>query len=57
MICPTGKVEKIYGQDWTGRIRLKRFNKSGFWRSRFSRITARQLRYTPRYAVITAGLA
>jgi hypothetical protein len=32
MICPTGKVENFFGQDWTGQISLNWFNKSGFWR-------------------------
>jgi len=27
-----GKVENFFNQDWTGKIRLKGFNKSGFWR-------------------------
>jgi hypothetical protein len=30
MICPTGKVENIFEQGWTGQIRLKGFKKFGF---------------------------
>jgi hypothetical protein len=32
MICPTGKVENIFEQGWTGQIRLNGFEKFGFWR-------------------------
>jgi hypothetical protein len=32
MICPTGKVEYFFNQDWTGKIRLKGFSKFDFTR-------------------------
>jgi hypothetical protein len=31
MICPTGKVENIFEQDWTAQISLKGFDKFDFW--------------------------
>jgi hypothetical protein len=33
MICPTGKAENFSGYGWTDRIKLKGFNKFGFWRN------------------------
>jgi hypothetical protein len=33
MICPTGKVENIFGWGWTGQISLNGFKKFGFWRT------------------------
>ena len=32
MICPTGKAKNFSKRDWTGQIRLKRFNKFSFAR-------------------------
>jgi hypothetical protein len=34
MICPTGKVENLFGQDWTAQISLNGFDKLGFTRKR-----------------------
>jgi hypothetical protein len=39
MICPTGKVENIFGWDWTGQIRLNGFTKFDFTRIRRSRMS------------------
>jgi hypothetical protein len=32
VICPTGKAENFFDQDWTGRNRLNRFDKFDFAR-------------------------
>jgi len=32
MICPTGKTEYFFGEDWTVQIRMKGFDKFDFWR-------------------------
>jgi hypothetical protein len=34
MICPTGKAEYFFDQDWTAQIRLNGFEKFGFKRRR-----------------------
>jgi hypothetical protein len=34
MICPTGKAKNFSERDWTGKIRLNCFDKSGFTRRR-----------------------
>jgi hypothetical protein len=33
VICPTGKAENIFDQDWTGKISLKCFSKFDFPRT------------------------
>jgi hypothetical protein len=35
VICPTGKTENFFDQDWTGRNRLNRFSKFDFARKCF----------------------
>jgi hypothetical protein len=40
MICPTGKVENLFGRDWTEQIRLKGFDKFNFWRKQLCAGTA-----------------
>jgi hypothetical protein len=38
MICPTGKMENLFGQDWTGGIGLKGFRNLDYWRKRGERL-------------------